>query len=107
MGLRKRALRLASRALLTLFALGVTAASVAGDWPAPGERRVSFDTAWRFQKGDVAGAEKPGFDDGGWRVLDLPHDWAIEGPFDSKINPHTGALPFFGAAWYRKRFEVP
>jgi beta-galactosidase len=68
---------------------------------------VSFDTAWRFQKGDVGGAETPGFDDSGWRVLDLPHDWAIEGPFDPKISPHTGALPFFGVAWYRKHFEVP
>ena len=28
-----------------------------------------------------------------WRALDLPHDWAIEGPFDPKISPHQGALP--------------
>ena len=27
----------------------------------------------------------------GWRVLDLPHDWAIEGPFDPAISPHQGA----------------
>ena len=40
-------------------------------------------------------------------MLDLPHDWAIEGPFDPAISPHQGALPFFGVAWYRKRFEVP
>jgi beta-galactosidase len=103
MGLRSRALALA---LLTLLALGVVAAP-AGDWPAPGERRVSFDAAWRFQKGDLAGAEKPGVADGAWRLLDLPHDWAIEGPFDPKISPHLGSLPFFGVAWYRKRFRVP
>ena len=47
------------------------------------------------------------FDDARWRVLDLPHDWAIEGPFDPAISPHQGALPYFGVAWYRKRFEVP
>ena len=40
-------------------------------------------------------------------MLDLPHDWAIEGPFDPAISPHQGALPFFGVAWYRKRFDVP
>ena len=40
-------------------------------------------------------------------MLDLPHDWAIEGPFDPAISPHQGSLPYFGVAWYRKRFEVP
>jgi beta-galactosidase len=107
MGLRSRALPPLGRALVVLLALGVATAAAPGDWPAPGERRVSFDAAWRFQKGDPAGAEKPGFADGGWRLLDLPHDWAIEGPFDPEINPHQGSLPFFGVAWYRKRFTVP
>lgn len=37
----------------------------------------------------------------------MPHDWAIEGPFDPKINPHTGALPISGTGWYRKWFTVP
>jgi beta-galactosidase len=107
MGLRSRALPLLACTLVALLALGAVTASAAGDWPAPGERRVSFDAAWRFQKGDATGAEKPDFADGAWRVLDLPHDWAIEGPFDPKISPHQGALPFFGVAWYRKHFTVP
>ena len=107
MGLRSRALPILACTLVALLALGAVTAAAAGDWPAPGERRVSFDAAWRFQKGDAAGAEKPDFADGGWRVLDLPHDWAIEGPFDPKISPHQGALPFFGVAWYRKHFTVP
>ena len=42
-----------------------------------------------------------------WRQLELPHDWAIEGPFDPTINAHCGGLPFFGVAWYRKRFTIP
>jgi len=79
----------------------------AADLPAAAERRAGFDAGWRFAKGDPAGAEQPGFADGGWRSLDLPHDWAIEGPFDPKINPHAGALPAFGVAWYRKHFRVP
>ena len=70
------------------------------------ERRTSFNEGWRFHKGDAAGAEQPAFDDAGWRALDLPHDWAIEGPFDSKHNPETGGLPIYGTAWYRKHFTV-
>jgi beta-galactosidase len=71
------------------------------------DRRSSFDDNWRFSKGDAAGAAEPGFDDSSWRKLDLPHDWAIEGPFDQKYDPNTGGLPVFGVAWYRKRFTVP
>ncbi len=101
-------MRLRRQALpVLIFALGAAALSVAGDWLEPGERRASFDASWRFQRGARPGAERPDFDDGGWRLLDLPHDWAIEGPFDSAISPHTGALPYFGVAWYRKRFAVP
>ncbi|HVP49377.1 MAG TPA: beta-galactosidase GalB [Bryobacteraceae bacterium] len=71
------------------------------------DRRVSFNEGWRFFKGEAAGAEQPGFNDSAWRALDLPHDWAIEGPFDSKYNPETGGLPICGIAWYRKHFAVP
>ncbi len=71
------------------------------------ERRLNFNQAWRFLKGDAPGAEQPGFADSQWRALDLPHDWAIEGPFDPKANPHTGALPIFGTGWYRKSFILP
>src|SRR5574338_949720 len=70
-------------------------------------RRVAFDADWRFLKGDAPGAEQPGFDDAGWPRLDLPHDSAIEGPFDPKYEPHNGALPFYGVGWYRKHFTVP
>ena len=74
---------------------------------AAAERRTSLNEGWRFHKGDAAGAEQPDFDDAGWRALDLPHDWAIEGPFDSKYNPETGGLPIYGTAWYRKHFTMP
>ena len=72
-----------------------------------GDRRASFNEGWRFLKDDPAGAEKPELSDSAWRELDLPHDWAIEGPFDKKLNPHCGSLPFFGVAWYRKHFTLP
>lgn len=50
---------------------------------------------------------QPGFDDHAWRQLDLPHDWAIEGPFAADLAGPTGRLPFFGVAWYRKTFRAP
>jgi beta-galactosidase len=72
-----------------------------------GERRLSFNEGWRFFKGEAASAEQVEFADSAWRALDLPHDWAIEGPFDRKYNPHCGGLPFYGVGWYRKRFTLP
>ena len=74
---------------------------------APVRQRISFNDGWRFYKGDGEGAEQPGFRDDRWLEVRLPHDWAIEGPFDSHLNPHTGALPAFGTGWYRKTFTVP
>ncbi|HLK64847.1 MAG TPA: beta-galactosidase GalB [Bryobacteraceae bacterium] len=71
------------------------------------ERRLNFNDGWRFFKGDATGAERPDFSDAQWTEIRLPHDWAIEGPFDPKINPHTGALPISGTGWYRKTFTLP
>src|SRR5947199_9777591 len=68
---------------------------------------IDFDRAWRFHLGDVPGAQGADFDDAGWRRLDLPHDWSIEGDF-SDTNPagaNGGALPG-GVGWYRKTFSV-
>ncbi len=67
----------------------------------------SFNKAWLFQKGEQSGADQTGFDDSGWRPVDLPHDWAIEGPFDIKYNARAGGLPFYGTGWYRKHFKIP
>lgn len=68
-------------------------------------QRTSFNADWTFHLGDVEGASVTTFDDGDWRKLNLPHDWAIEGEF-SKDNPSGtggGALPG-GIGWYRKTF---
>ena len=56
--------------------------------------------------GDISYAQ-PGFDDNGWRRLNLPHDWGVEGPFDQSLPGETGKLPWSGVAWYRKHFTVP
>ena len=72
-----------------------------------GRSIVNFGKDWKFQLGDVSGAETVGFSDASWRKLNVPHDWSIEGEFSEK-NPATpggGALPG-GIGWYRKSFKV-
>ena len=50
---------------------------------------------------------QPGFDDQAWRRLDLPHDWAIEGPFQLELPGETGKLKYDGPVWYRKHLTIP
>jgi len=51
------------------------------------------------------------FDDKAWENVDLPHDWAIKGPFykgwDAIIGGGMGRLPVQGVAWYRKKIDIP
>lgn len=53
---------------------------------------------------------KAGFDDSSWEKLNLPHDWAIKGPFyqgeDSPVSGGVGRLPIFGVGWYRRTITV-
>lgn len=48
------------------------------------------------------------FDDSAWTRVDLPHDWAIAGPF-LKDGPYggMGRLQSWGVGWYRKRLDIP
>ncbi|HKC64093.1 MAG TPA: beta-galactosidase GalB [Pyrinomonadaceae bacterium] len=57
--------------------------------------------------GDSVSYTERNFDDTGWRQLNLPHDWGIEGPFNQDYPGETGKLPWWGVAWYRKHFTVP
>ncbi len=43
------------------------------------------------------------FDDTSWLSVDLPHDYAIAGPFTNSISSSMGRLPSIGVAWYRKK----
>ncbi len=47
------------------------------------------------------------FDDHDWRKINLPHDWAVEGPFEQKNEGSTGKLKYWGPVWYRKHFTLP
>jgi beta-galactosidase len=64
-----------------------------------------FNAAWKFTKGDIKNAQAFDFDDSNWRLLDLPHDWAIEGPFSKEVYFQGGYLPYPGVGWYRKTFK--
>ncbi len=55
---------------------------------------------------------KPGFDDSSWRLLNLPHDYAIEQEFREKDNNNKGHRHLdrkdgSGIGWYRKSFDLP
>jgi beta-galactosidase len=71
-------------------------------------QRLSMDPGWRFFLGDSGGAQQPRFDDRRWRLLDLPHDWSIEGT-PREDAPGGGRVGYFpaGTGWYRKSFRLP
>ena len=74
------------------------------------------DPAKRYSKpdgnygGDIPYVN-PSFDDSAWKQLDLPQDFAIDGPFippgQAGSDGATGRLPYFGVAWYRKHLTIP
>ncbi len=80
--------------------------------------RESFNEGWKFVKYFHGSDEKvtpdrepadlmlPGVNDNSWRTVDLPHDWAIEGPFSDTLENNTGLLPWKGIGWYRKHFKI-
>jgi beta-galactosidase len=105
--------------------------------PSAGRERLLLDFGWRFHFGHAddpskdfgfgsAGAgnfQKTGnflpacsmaFDDGDWRSLDLPHDWAVELPFQNDPDllnkgfyPLGRKYPATSVGWYRRVFELP
>ena len=53
---------------------------------------------------------KSDFTDSLWQPIDLPHDWAINGPFQpgwgSEVGGSMGRLPSPGIGWYRKKIHL-
>ncbi|MBR2732105.1 MAG: DUF4982 domain-containing protein [Clostridia bacterium] len=60
---------------------------------------------WRFHLGEAEEAWYQGYDDGAWRAVTLPHDWAVEAEFSQEYSSGTGYLPA-GVGWYRGRFTL-
>src|SRR5215469_4617365 len=101
----------------------------------PPRERLLFDFDWRFFQGhasdptrdlgfgkDQGDFAKSGgfefatekFNDSKWRVLNLPHDWALELPFlhDEALQSHGykplgRSYPETSVGWYRRTFEIP
>jgi beta-galactosidase len=66
--------------------------------------------------GDSFGPPDPGFDDSAWRLLDLPHDWAVElehvNVNDDNLMSHGykpigRQFPRTSIGWYRRAFSIP
>ncbi|MEP6502572.1 MAG: hypothetical protein ABJD97_04550 [Betaproteobacteria bacterium] len=112
-------------------------ASVAERSTAPSlvRERVRIDAGWRFAFGHAADPAKDfqhgtrpffgakagygdgpaamTFDDRTWRLLDLPHDWAVELPFDARGATSHGSkaigrtFPENSIGWYRRELLIP
>lgn len=112
--------------LLLLICLLLAMCVSAGAAPNTGRERLLMDFGWKFQFGrpsDVnhsafvkagsAAAYNVGYDDAGWRSLDLPHDWAAEMPFSPNADEYHGyrtvgkGFPDTSIGWYARRFEIP
>ncbi|MCH7409330.1 DUF4982 domain-containing protein [Belliella sp. DSM 111904] len=63
-----------------------------------------FNDQWQFQLNDASWNQIQKVD-AGWKTLDLPHDWSIEGSFSSEWASGTGYLPG-GIGWYKKEFSL-
>lgn len=111
--------------------------SVASPSPGAGRERLLLDFGWRFHFGHADDPSKDfgyggstwgnfqktgnfmpagaiAFDDGDWRSLDLPHDWAVELPFQNDPDllnkgfyPLGRKYPATSVGWYRRVFELP
>ncbi|MCH7227134.1 DUF4982 domain-containing protein [Haloferula sp. A504] len=108
--------------LFAMVGMSITMQTVVAESP---RREYLLETGWMFTRGDVEGAHLPDLDTSAWERVRVPHDWAITGPFDPKIDRQvvkieqnneavptektgrTGALPFIGTGWYRHEIELP
>ena len=114
MKLKSRNLCIVSSLILPLFFLEAQAQRLTEE----------LTEGWRFMRGTIPGAEKENFNDASWPYVRVPHDYAIEGPFDRnndlqdvrniqngetavhRKTGRTGGLPYDGEAWYRRTFHV-
>jgi beta-galactosidase len=88
--------------------------------------RLLLDSGWKFhlgndwgiaqnlaKAGSGSGPASVWFGDASWRTVNLPHDWAVELPFDKTADGAHGfkalghGFPSNSVAWYRRTFELP
>ena len=115
------------RCLLAALLAATATPMFADDQPAVSPREhLSLDANWKFHLGDdwpgalhldkagaSTGPAAEKFGDISWRTLDLPHDWAIELPFDKNSDTSHGfkpvgpGFPKNSIGWYRRNFDLP
>jgi len=81
-------------------------------WILPTGNQFIKDPSRRFVRpagnpGDGVSYVQRDFDDSSWQHINLPHDWAIAGPFTHIGNGSMGRLPTAGIGWYRKKLSIP
>lgn len=76
--------------------------STAGFYTIEGSGRevFSMNPAWRFHKGEAAGAEALQYDDSQWSVVSLPHGT------EYLPTEASGCINYQGVVWYRKHFAL-
>ena len=70
-----------------------------------GKRQANFNSNWKFNLGDVKGAESKIFDDAKWDIVSVPHDYSILQNYQPNLEAESGYLPG-GTGWYRKYFML-
>src|SRR5882724_7225204 len=110
-------------AILAVFSFNLFADDVSTNSP---REKLLLDAGWKFHLGDdwpnalrldkagqSTGPASEKFNDDSWRTLNLPHDWAIELPFDEHADKSHGfkplgpGFPKNSTGWYRRTFELP
>jgi beta-galactosidase len=86
--------------------------AVIKQWILPTGNDFITDPSHRFTSpetnlGDGVAYVQPAFDDSSWQRVNLPHDWAIAGPFIRTGGGGMGRLPTAGVGWYRKKLNIP
>jgi beta-galactosidase len=69
---------------------------------APEPRQIlDLNSAWRFIRKDVPGAEQSTFDDSAWQSVHLPHTW-------NALDGQDGGNNYYrGPGWYRRHLTLP
>jgi beta-galactosidase len=109
-----------------VFTVHLRAADSDAATAASPREHLSLDANWKFHLGDdwpdalrldkagsSGGPAAEKFNDNSWRTLDLPHDWAVELPFDKNSDESHGFKPVGpgfrknSIGWYRRTFDLP
>ena len=71
------------------------------------DKTEDISSDWLFILKDEVNAKYAEYDDSGWRMLSLPHDWAFENGFSPEgMQKDKGGYTSGGIGWYRKYLDI-